>query len=483
MPIDTRHPQYEAIQNDWKTIRDAIAGDPGVKAEGERYLPRLYDQTNEEYKAYSLRALFFGATARTIEAFQGMLTRKAPQIEAPALDEIIRDCDLQGASFKSHIQSVLWELLTVARGGTLIDWSATDNRSYITAYHAEQIINWKTERIGGKRALSFVMIEEESSEYRPETGEPAPDAYATGTYKQWRELRLIQNGTATACVVTIWRKSAKEKDAFVAIAPATTLTRRGIALPFIPFVPHGLDIDKTVPSKPIALDLALVNIAQFRNSADYENGLHMAGLPTPWAAGFTDDTKSTLVMGTSRVWVTEDTSAKCGFLEYTGAGLNSLKVAMEDKSTQMAALGARVLDAPQNSAEATETVKLRQTSESNILTDLATCAEESLSEVLRILAWWMGTNALPNDSRDKIFVAINKDLLGSKLQPTQVAALVQAMQAGVISFQTFFWNMQQGNMYPEGTDEETEKTAIEQNPPPPPAPSVPPAEKTPPASK
>lgn len=470
MPIDSRHPDYEHRLPEWKILRDATAGDRAIKAAGELYLPKLFDQPTDSYNDYKNRALFIGATSRTLEAFQGMLTRKKPKVEATGIDDILADCDLQGATFDSHIQSIQWELLDVARAGTLVDWSKEDNRPYLTTYTAEQIINWQAGRVAGRTIPVMVMLEEWSAQYEAATGEDPPDAYATTQYQQWRELRLLPFGETWTCIVTVWRKKAKEKDQFVKISEVE-LSRRGVRLPFLPFIFHGLETNRMCPSKPIALDLAQVNISQYRNSADYENGLHMAGLPTPWAAGFTDDTKQTLVMGTSRVWVTDETAAKCGFLEFTGAGLTSIKEAINDKNEVMAALGARVLDAPQNSAEATETVKLRQTSESNVLTDLATCAEQSLSDVLRLMAWWNGFNKEPIDARDTIFVAINKDLLGSKLQPTQIAALLQAMQSGMMSFTSFFWNMQQGNMYPDGVDEETEKAAIEQNPPPPPIPA------------
>lgn len=470
MPIDSRHPDYIQRLPEWRILRDATAGDRTIKAASEKYLPRLYDQPTEQYNDYRNRALFIGATSRTLEAFQGMLTRKKPKIEAVGMDDILADCDLQGATFDSHIQSIKWELLNVARAGTLVDWSKEDNRPYLTTYTAEQIINWQTGRVAGRTVPVMIILEEWSGQYEAATGETPPDQYEAKQYQQWRELRLLQFGETWTCLATVWRKKAEAKDEFIQISQVE-LSRRGIRLNFLPFVFHGLETNRINPSKPIALDLAQVNISQYRNSADYENGLHMVGLPTPWAAGFTDDAKSTLVMGTSRVWVTDETSAKCGFLEFSGTGLSSLKDAILDKNQVMAALGARVLDAPQSSAEATETVKLRQTSESNVLTDLANCAEQSLSDVLRIMAWWSGFTKEPIDARDSIFVAINKDLLGSKLTPTQVASLLQAMQSGMMSFGTFFWNMQQGNMYPEGVDEETEKAAIEQNSPPPPLPA------------
>lgn len=488
MPVDTVHKEYNEHLPDWELMRDSVEGSDAIKKRCQKYLPRLYDQQPEEYDKYRLRALYFGAPARTLEAFQGMLTRKAPKVNTPEeKSEFLIDCDLRNGSFIAHIQSVLWELLQVARAGTLVDWSESLARPYITTYEAEDIINWGTTRVSGQTVLSFVMLKETSNEWRAETGHPMPDEYEKPEYDQWRELKLVSLGESYNATYTVWRKKhdATGKDSFVSIENGL-LTRRGTPLNFLPFVFHGLGADPMDPEKPIAKDLAEVAIAQYRNSADYENGLHIAGLPTPWAAGFTDDTKTTLTLGVANAWVSPDVNAKCGFLEFTGQGLGALKEAIKEKSEMMAALGARILDAPTNAAEATETVRLRQTSESNILTDLAASAEQTLSQVLRIAEWWAGTAAKPNDLRDKVFVAINKDLLGSKLAPAQLTALLQAVQSNSMSFDAFFWNMQQGNMYPDGHDLEAEKTAIEQNPPPPPLPldpnaNPPPAKKEPPA--
>ena len=496
MPVDSTHHEYEEYRPIWETIRDSVDGSRTIKHKSTKYLPKLYDQSTQGYDDYRLRALYFGAPARTLEAFQGMLTRKAPKIEVAkdaTAKEFLVDSDLRNGSFLAHIQSILWELLNVARAGTLVDYSSDLSRTYITTYKAEDILNWDTARIGGKIVLSFVMLKEESYEWKAETGHPAPDGYTKPEYDQWRELRLKQEGNAISATVTVWRKKhlAKDgEDAFVKIEERI-LTRRGEPLQFLPFTFHGIGTDPICPDKPIALDLCEVAIAQYRNSADYENGLHIAGLPTPWAAGFTDDTKTTLVLGVANAWVSPDVNAKCGFLEFTGTGLGSLKEAIKEKSEMMAALGARILDAPTNAAEATETVKLRQTSESNVLTDLAASAEQTLSQALRIAIWWQGTEKEPNNLRDTIFVAINKDLLGSKMPPAQLTALLQAVQSNAMSFETFFWNMQQGNMYPDGHDMEKEKTAIEQNPPPPPLPvdpnapppEPPPGDKKPPAKK
>ena len=59
MPVNSTHPDYDATLPAWLRARDVIAGEDAVKAAGERYLPRLDIQSNQEYAAYW--DLFFSA--------------------------------------------------------------------------------------------------------------------------------------------------------------------------------------------------------------------------------------------------------------------------------------------------------------------------------------------------------------------------------------------------------------------------------------
>ena len=57
---------YDANLAAWLRARDVIAGEDVVKAAGERYLPRLDAQTDEEYAVYKHRAPSIKATSRRV---------------------------------------------------------------------------------------------------------------------------------------------------------------------------------------------------------------------------------------------------------------------------------------------------------------------------------------------------------------------------------------------------------------------------------
>lgn len=473
MPVDTTHPAYDLAKPDWQLVRDTIAGSRAVKARGDAYLPKLYKQRPEDYDAYRMRAVFFGATSRTAEAYVGMIMRKKPTItvaESDPMKQFLRSIDRRGTEFVSYAETIVRELVTVSRAGTLVDWSEPDARPYLTHYATEDIINWRWETVAGQSRLVYVVLHECSHEFSAATGEKPPvDEYVTPTYHQWRVLKLIE-GRYT---VEVWRK--KQEDAKLTAAPRVPEfvllerrqpTRRNLAMDSIPFVFHSMDADPVAVSPPLLADLADVNLSHYRQSADYENGLHMAGLPTPWAAGFTDETSKELTLGTTQAWVTDKADAKCGFLEVTGAGFGQIRTAMEAKEKHMAALGARALEPQKADAEAYETVMLRTGAETSALTIAAQRASASLSQILQWAAWWIGTAKTPADLTDADYIAINQDLLSAKAPPQLITALVAALQGGAISFETFFYNMKRGEMYDEDTDLETEQERIEAQTPP-----------------
>lgn len=65
-----------------------------------------------------------------------------------------------GISIYQQAQSVLESVLEVAREGLYVDYSADMKGAIILNYRAEDIINWRTERINGRDKLVLVVLRE-----------------------------------------------------------------------------------------------------------------------------------------------------------------------------------------------------------------------------------------------------------------------------------------------------------------------------------
>lgn len=489
MPVQNTHCQFDEALPKWNRMRAVLAGEDAVKNAREAYLPMLGGQSAGDYDAYRCRALFFNATTRTRDGFAGMIFRKPPAMKLPeSLKPLETDCDMAGQTFGDYMKAITDEVIGVGRAGTLIDYNDTEARPYLGRYQAEQIINWRFERINGRHMLSLLVLSEEADPMAPidSLGEaPAAteakltlpfvthgqftgpmevlqrpgaelDEFAEKYVDQIRVYRLTQSATQTEAATVagqskivptmevlcdVYRK-LNEKKEFELIGSITP-KRKGKPLPEIPFVFHGPRDAKPEIERPPLEDIAQINLSHYRSSADLEHGRHFTGLPTAWVAGFPKDTE--LKIGSSVAWVSTDPTAKAAFLEFTGQGLSALKEALEQKEGQMAVLGARMLDAPKKAAETAEAMTIRASGEGSVLTNIAGSLSQSFTLVLKWALWWQGTaDKKLSDIGDAVSVVLNTDFSALKLDAPAVIALVKTWQGGAMSLDSLVYVLKQG---------------------------------------
>jgi hypothetical protein len=485
----TTHWDYLNNMTAWSRARDILAGEDAIKQAGERYLPCLENQTRDEYEAYKSRALFFNATARTAEAYLGLIFRRAPFIKVPEnpRDSLTRiftrfrnDSDLQGTTFEAYAKQIVSEVIAIGRACTVIDYeSQSEHRPYIARYLAEQVLNWRTGRIGGRTVLTMVSLEENIS-----LPNDPNDLFEAKHQRQIRVLRLVDGQTLLSlwtnrpntlnspipnsgygCVAEIYRQNAENSSTLSDKKPAWYLaetrvpSNHGQALPFIPLVFHGpVHSLPKVQKLPLA-DIIAVNLDHYRLDADYKHGMHYTALPTAWVTGF--DRSTELRIGSSTAWVSDSPGATAGFLEFKGQGLSTFERAMDRDEKLMAVLGSRLLEGQKKVGEAAQAIELRQAGENSILSSLATSVSQSLTQVLRWIYWWNSIADSPEDvGPDKVLVELNTDFSTKGMDPQELSAIVAAWQAGAISRDTMTDLFRRGEVLPEGRTDEEELRAL-----------------------
>lgn len=480
MPVNTPHIDYSRRKSDWAKIRTFVEGARAVRAAGESYLPMLKGWTKEQYDAYKARAEVYGAADRTIDGLDGAIFRKTPQIEVPEGQmAIIEDITLSGQSINEWLRGTVREILTVGRLGALVDFSRAEqtnpdvvitgpNRPYVVSYTAEQIINWESQVIDGVTKLTLVVLEESVSTPSPS------DPFVKVPALRYRVLRLVEN----RYVVEIWTakstpglpgSTTPSKDVEYEKTAELKPDRRGIPLDKIPFFfisPSGQEV---CPEKPPLLDIVDLCVLHYMTSADYSHGLHWVALPTPWATGVRE--KDKIAIGPSSAIILEDKDAKVGMLEFAGTGLSAIKDRLEGLERKMAALGARILEDQKREAESGEALKLRQGGDASVLAGISDAVSRSAEAIVKRMLWWDGTEANEPD----VTIDLNMDFYGAAMDPQTLVALIQARQAGLISTDTFLWNLKRGEMMPEDVSIEDERAKIEADPPELPAPAGAPA--------
>jgi hypothetical protein len=482
VPVNSTHGEYDGSAAAWSRARDVLSGEDAVKAAGERYLPRLDSQSEEEYSAYRNRASFFNATSRTSEGYSGLIFRRPPFVKSPegsgvgvALAEFVNDADMLGTSLFGYAKNVVNEVIGVGRAGTLIDWEGDfENRVYASLYTAEQIINWRVERVNGRTLPTMVVLRECVT-----SKAAGGDYFARPEIEQMRVLKLVDSALVSSepksqpteasnrkrefvCQVELWqakqRKRKGDKAEWELIETRTPL-RLGKPLPLIPFVFHGPRHSRPGVDKLPLSDIIAVNLDHYRLDADYKHGIHFTALPTAWVSGF--DKGMTPRIGSSVAWVSETVGATAGFLEFSGQGLTTFERAMDRDERLLAVLGSRLLEDQKKVGETAEAIQLRQSGENSILGSISTSVSESLTQILRWAYWWNSTEDTPEAVTDsQALVELNTDFSVKGMASNDVREIVSAWQAGAISQDTMLELFRKGEILPDGRSNQDEVALI-----------------------
>ncbi len=463
--VSTIHPLLQARLNQIRRSRDAHGGTDHVKRldanivgvqnfekVDEEYLPRLSGQDNEQYDNYKTRAVFFAAMSRTVVALVGAIDRKPATIKGGEMVEsFASDVTGTGVSLQEFLCELEAEIMISGRVTVCIDRkNSQNNRPYLIWYKSEDTINWFSETNADFDEKLSRMIFKESY-----FGQDKENAYAQIRKDQYREYSLDKEGQS---VVTLWRDKndgERNSDEEFEAVEQYTLTNRGRALGFLPCVPMVSEGSPLEVPKPPLLDLVDVNIAHYRNSADYEHGMHWTALPTPYFTGLTDR-DGDISIGSGSAIVMPDASSKAGFLEFSGTGLSTIKTAMDHKEQMMSALGARMLAGKMDQSTSAEVARINYSGETAALSNIAKSMSRGITRLLQLVLRWENTAGW-----EGLQVHLNEDYVDSKLAAADITALMGAYQGGVMSLDSLIWNLDQGERLPMGRTVDEEIALIE----------------------
>ncbi len=457
MSVKTQHADYARMLPLWTRCEDVSCGQDAVHAAKELYLPKLKDQSNDDYASYVKRATFYNATWRTIAGMLGMLFRKPLIIDVPAaIEQFLEDISMDGSPLQVFAQEVAEECLEKGRCGLLVDFPQANIqgatvadaqklglRPSIQLYEAQTIINWRTSRINNQSVISMVVLTEDSITLKDEFTEVKTTHYRVldlldGKYR----VRIFEVSDAGLDVLL------DDKFPLMNNKP----------MDFIPFVFMSTDDLTPDVDDPPLIDLVNMNLAHYRTTADYEHGCHFTGLPTAVVSGYSADKGEKLYIGSQSAWVFPDPSAKATYLEFTGQGLTSLENNLTRKEAQMAILGARMLEVQKRGVETADTASIHRKGEESILSSIAQVISMGMTRALGWFAQWAGADA-------NVKFEINRDFYPVEMTPQELTALIAAWQSGGISKQVLFDNLKQGEVIDSEVTFEEEEARITNNQP------------------
>ena len=261
------------------------------------------------------------------------------------------------------------------------------------------------------------------------------DGFGITTVDQWRELAISGllntdegENTHVRYVVRIWRKkTAGGIDEFYIHEEYAPKDAAGNEWPFIPFTFCGsVDNNSEVDKAPL-LDLANLNIAHYRNSADYEESaffmgqpwLTVAGLDEQWADKYFKDGTYVGSRAVSLLPVG-------GAAQILQAEANTLAgEAMVKKETQMVALGARLL----THGEAIKTAEQSRSETAAAHSVLSLAATNMASAYTKALEW---VAMYTSGATGAISYTMPTDYTGLNADAQLLTALVNAGHQGTL---------------------------------------------------
>ncbi len=444
------HRTYDEYRAAYDKIRHVLKGQDCVQAQGELYLPRPEGMTASAYAAYVKRAAFYAVAERTLSGLTGAVTRNSAILELPPRLSTMRDnMTFEGNSFDVLLEEVLSEVLSVSRVAMLLDYptagATVGQTPYISTFRAEGILDWKEDLVNGRKTLTMIRLNEDNDDL--DDGVEQHLVLTLEPVYTVRRYHVTSHRTANPTQPTATTETQIDDD-LVPLVNGSPL----LEIPICIVSPYNLKADV---EKPAFLDLANVNLAHYRNSADYEHSLFLTSQPTPWVAGAINEKNKPSQIGSGAFWVLPE-NATCGVLEISGAGIGSIKAAMDDKVAQMASLGARMVNLGKGRNETTDTARLRTRDELSLLASTVNMVEAALRKLLRIAAEWTQPG-----TADQVVVKLHRDFVSSQMDAATLTALVKTWQSGAMSHDSLLMNLKRGEIIDANRSLEEEQQLIE----------------------
>jgi len=453
MSVTSKHPQYNNNVGRWTLVRDVINSD--VK----QYIKSVDSSDVERSERYRDDATFTNFTGRTKAGLVGAVFGKDIEIDLPgSIKYLEKDSTGNGLSLEKLAQEITGEVLQAGRYGLLVDFPASEDgltaaevtnlnlKARINKYKAESIINWQQSTVNGISQVILVVL----LEHVDTVGE---DGFTWVTEKQYRVLRLINN-------VYVQQMYNQDGDLIHEYIPRDF---NGVSFEIIPFVFVGSeDNDSDVDIAPL-YDLSQLNIGHLRNSADYEESVHVTGQPTlimstnMSAQEFKNANPGGVIIGARRGF----NLGPGGSATMLQASPNQLAdVAMKRKEEQAVMLGARlVMPAGQN--ETAEAARIKHSGENSVLSTITKNVNDALLTCIDYAMRFMSNKQV---TQDVIFV-MNTQFFDVTVDPQMIMAKLQLFNSGIIAAQDIRTSLRKtGELAADRTDDDINSDVEQMDP-------------------
>ena len=415
----------------WILIEDLLQGTFGMRQKHRRYLPQEPRELDESYDNRLARSVCPPYYQRLERLLAGMLTRKPVRLvdTSDTIREQLFDVDLNGNDLNVWTYETARKMVRYGHVGTLVDAPADGGRPYWVTYTPRQILGWRTEANEGKQQLTMLRLQEMASVPDGDYGE-----------KLVQQVRVLTPGE-----YQIHQKD--DKGDFRMVDEGRT------SLSEIPFSIAYSNRTGFMESRPPLEDIAELNLKTYQIQSDLDNQLHISAVPMLAFYGFPSSAEE--VSAGPGEAIAFPAEGRAEYIEPGGTSFQFQFQRLEQLAGQINELGLSAVLGQKLTAETAEAKRINRSQGDSTMMVIAQNMQDMIDNCLQFHAEFIGQGEAAGSSH------VNRDFMGTRLDPQEISSLLQLYTAGTITQETLLQQLSDGEVLGDDfdVDEELEATA------------------------
>ena len=416
----------------WGLIETLLGGTYKIRKGHRKFLFQEPRELDEAYDNRLQRSVLAPYYVRLERMLAGMLTRKPVRLDdvSDVIREQLFDVDLQGNDLQTWLFQTSRICIRYGHVGVLVDAPAAgeNGRPYWVSYTPRDILGWRTELKDGKQQLTQLRLQEKII---------VPD----GLYgeKQVEQVRVLTPGA-----FEIHQKD-QQGDFKVIDEGRTSLSE----IPFSVAYSNRMGVLESIP--PLA-DIAELNLQHYQVQSDLSNQLHISAVPMLAIFGFPQSAEEISAGPGEAMALPEGASAQ--YIEPAGNSYDAQFRRLEQIASQINELGLAAVLGSKLVGETAEAKRIDRSQGDSTMMVVAQQMQDMIDNCLRFHAEYMQESNAGSS-------LVNRDFMGTRLEPLEIQALLQLYTAGTITQETLLLQLEAGEVLGDNFDVENELEATQ----------------------
>ena len=432
----------------WMLIEDlATGGTYEIRRRHRRYLPQEPREQDVSYDRRLSTSICPPYYQRLERMLAGMLTRKPVRLNdtSDQIREQLFNVDLNGNDLNVWTYETARKMIRYGHIGVLVDAPRDGGRPFWCSYTPREILGWRTEIIDGEQRLMQLRLSESIIVPDGDYGE-----------KEVQQIRVLSPGE-----FKLFQRDEKKGDFRVVDEGRTSLNR-------IPFGVAYSNRVNTLESRPPLEDIANLNLKAYQVQSDLDNQLHISAVPMLAFYGFPSAAEEVSAGPGEAIAFPADGRAE--YIAPSSDAFASQFQRLDQIEKQINELGLSAVLGQKLSAETAEAKRLDRSQGDSTMMVISQNMQDMIDNCLQYHAQYLG-------DRQPGSCYVNRDFLGTRLEPQEIQALLQLYTAGTITQETLLMQLSEGEVLGDDFDVEEELDAtqngglMESTPTPAPAPA------------